>query len=197
MNALVTAVRSTLVRLFDGGVPCSQNQATATAVVLARSLVPTSAINPVLYGNLKRDEARALVESAGVEFVPGEFMLDFVIMDCLTETKQVPLVACESEMYAFHGTGYGFTGDHGYVRDFRKLLFFKSPTLLFAAWVPGSRLDDVQESLALCAREYADLWEGDRLYVALFPSSYYGCDEVRLGMGEGGDLRFSRLADLN
>ena len=106
----------------------------------------------------------------------------------------VPLVGCESEMHSNHGVGYSLDGDNGYTFDFWKLLMFQAPLLVFAARVNTARLDDLQESLRSCARDYRDYWSARRLCVVLLPSASRNHGEVRLGIGTAdGGIDFARL----
>ncbi len=61
----------------------------------------------------------------GIQFTNREFLVDFLVAQKASETKLVPLVACESEMQN-HATGYRICRESGYVWDFVKLLHFRA-----------------------------------------------------------------------
>lgn len=135
-----------------------------------------------------------------------EWMVDILAFESVSATKELPLVACESEVFCAHGTGYSFDIEpttrkpiNGYVWDFCKLLHFNSPELLFVARVNRNekastdvheRLDQLQQTLADCAEEYKDLWYDRRIWVVLLPSSQES-SQIRIGAAEAGSpLRF-------
>lgn len=194
MNALRNAVREVSQRMFDGKLPRSQNEGTAFGMALAWELRPMSPEELVLYGKPRKDEARGLVAGQGIGYVNQEVFVDFVVTRQDSETKLAPLVGCESEMHSNHGVGYSLDGDNGYTFDFWKLLMFQAPLLIFAARVNTSGLDELEDSLRLCARDYHDFWSGRRLCVVLLPSASRRRDEVRLGIGTTkGEIAFERL----
>src|SRR5439155_3083478 len=103
--------------------------------------------------------------------VNREVLVDFVVGRQESATKVVALVGCESEMHSNHGVDYSLDGENGYTFDFWKLLMFQAPLLVFAARVNTVWLDDLEESLRLCARDYRDYWSRRRLHVVLLPSA--------------------------
>ena len=120
--------------------------------------------------------------------------VDFVVARQESETKVIPLVGCESEMHSNHGVGYSLDGDNGYTFDFWKLLLFQAPLLVFAARVNTVWLDELEDSLPRCAKDYQDCWSGRRLCVVLLTSASLKHSEVRLGIGTAdGGIEFARL----
>jgi hypothetical protein len=194
MDHLRNAVRAVSRKILDSKLPRTQNQGTAFGMALAWELRPEAAEGLVLYGKPGKDEAKDLIASQGIEYVNKEVLVDFVVARQESQTKMVPLVGCESEMYVDHGVGYSLDPENGYTFDFWKLLLFPAPFLIFAARVNTAWLDDLEESLRLCAQDYRDYWSARRLYVALLPSTSRKVSEVRLGMGRrDGELIFERL----
>lgn len=194
MNELRNAVREVSRKMFGGKLPRSQNEGTAFGMALAWELRPASPAELVLYGKPRKDEARELVAGQGIGYVNREVLVDFVVARQVSETKLIPLVGCESEMHANHGVGYSLDGDNGYTFDFWKLLMFQAPLLVFAARVNTVWLDDLEDSLRLCARDYDDFWSGRRLCVVLLPSASRRRGGVRLGIGAAdGYIEFERL----
>lgn len=192
MRTLRKAAALVLDNRFGGILPYGQNEGTAFAVSLTLALAPR-AQNPVFYGRPKPGSKR-LLESWGVRYVPGEMLVDFVAGDLRRATDLRMLVGCESEMHDDHGTGSSLDDDNGYAKDFRQLVRFPAPTLLFAAMVRTSRISDLETSLAECARRFRDEWSGKRLYLVLLPSAKTRRRLVRLGIGErDGSLRFEAL----
>ncbi len=194
MNTLRNAVREVSRKMFGGKLPRSQNEGTAFGMALAWELRPAMAEELVLYGKPRKDEAKDLIAGQGVGFVDKEVLVDFVVARQESETKLVPLVGCESEMHSNHGVGYSLDGENGYAFDFWKVLMFQAPLLVFAARVNTVWLDDLEESLRLCARDYCDYWSRRRLCVVLLPSASRKRSEVRLGIGTAaGEIEFERL----
>jgi hypothetical protein len=106
------------------------------------------------------------------------------------------LVGCESEMHENHGTGYSLDDENGYTKDFRQLLRFPAPTLLFAARVRTDRLTGLEASFAACGGDFRDEWTSKQLLLVLIPSASRRLDLVRLGVGEpDGSLRFVPFAE--
>jgi hypothetical protein len=196
MERIINAVRAVSRKMFGGKLPRSQNQGTAFGMALAWELRPESADGLVLYGKPRKDEAKELVASCAIEYINKEVLVDFVVGRQESETKIVPLVGCESEMHSNHGVGYTLDGENGYTFDFWKVLMFQSPLLVFAARVNTSLLDDLEESLRVCAHEYRDYWSSRLLYVVLLPSASRKLGEVRLGVGKSdGEIQFERLVN--
>jgi hypothetical protein len=194
MNELSHAVREVSRKMFGGKLPRSQNEGTAFGMALAWDLRPDAADELVLYGKPRKEEARELVAGQGIGYVNREVLVDFVVGRQESETKVVPLVGCESEMHSDHGVGYSLDGENGYTFDFWKLLMFQAPLLVFAARVNTAGLDELEESLRLCAADYRDYWSGRRLRVVLLPSASRRFGEVRLGVGSAdGGIEFARL----
>jgi hypothetical protein len=194
MNTLRNAVREVSRKMFGGKLPRSQNEGTAFGMALAWELRPATAEELVLYGKPRKDEAKDLVAGQGIKYVNKEVLVDFVVARQESATKVVPLVGCESEMHSNHGVGYSLDGNNGYTFDLWKLLMFQAPLLVFAARVNTVWLDDLEESLRLCAREYRDYWSPRRLCVVLLPSASRKRSEVRLGIGTAeGEIEFERL----
>ncbi|AMV24213.1 hypothetical protein VT84_07435 [Gemmata sp. SH-PL17] len=189
VEQLRKTVNATLDARFGGGLPWNQNTGTAFAIDLAARLAPEVA-NPVLYGR-PRAGARALIAEWGLSFVPGEMFVDFVLGDLRSPTALRVLVGCESEMHENHGTGYSLDDENGYTKDFRQLLRFPAPTLLFAARVRTERLPGLEVSLAACAKDFYEEWSTKRVLLVLIPSASRRLDLVRLGIGEiEGAVRF-------
>jgi hypothetical protein len=194
MQHLRNAVRAVSRKMFGGKLPRSQNQGAALGMALTWELRPESADGLVLYGKPRKDEAKELIASYGIEYINKEVLVDFVVGRQESETKIVPLVGCESEMHSNHGVGYSLDGENGYTFDFWKVLMFQAPLRVFAARVNTAWLDNLEESLRVCAREYQDYWSSHRLYVALLPSASRKLAEVRLGVGKpNGEILFERL----
>jgi hypothetical protein len=192
MNDLRDAVCATLDERFSQELPWDQNTGTAFAVDLTLRLVPP-VTNPVLYGR-PRAGSKKLIEEWGHKYVPGEMFVDFVAGDLLSSADLRMLVGCESEMHVNHGTGYSLDNENGYTKDFRQLLRFPAPTLLFAARVRTKQLSGLEPSLGSCARDFHDEWSPKRLLMVLLPSAYKRRDLARLGIGEpDGSLRFEPL----
>jgi hypothetical protein len=194
MNALRNAVREVSRKMFGGELPRCQNEGTALGMALAWELRPATAEELVLYGKPRKDQAKDLVAGQSIEYVNKEVLVDFVVARQESETKLVPLLGCESEMHSNHGVGYSLDGENGYTFDFWKLLMFQAPLLVFAARVNTAWLDNLEESLRLCASDYRDYWSGRRLCVVLLPSASRKRGEVRLGIGAAdGQIEFERL----
>ena len=197
MNDLRQAVRGVMRDMCYGGLPWNQKAGTAFGMALTWRLRPQPAQNPVLYGRPTKEESKTLVAGLGIEYVPHEMSVDFVVAEQETPTRRLPLVGCESEMHSNHGVGYSLDGANGYTFDFAKVLLFPAPTLLFAARVSTYRLGDLEESLRACAHDYRQFWAGRRLLLVLLPSATKKLEEVRLGAGrENGELAFERLDGL-
>jgi hypothetical protein len=120
--------------------------------------------------------------------------VDFVAGDLRAPADLRMLVGCESEMCDDHGTGYSLDDENGYTKDFRQLLRFPAPTILFVARVRTERLSSLEPSLASCAKEFHSEWVPKRLFMVLLPSASTRRDLVRIGIGEpDGSLGFERL----
>jgi hypothetical protein len=194
MNDLRTAVRDVMNSMFFGGLPWSQKVGTAFGMALTWRLRPAGVKNLVLYGRPRKEETKELVAGLGISYVAKEIFVDFVVAEQVSETKMLPLVGCESEMHPNHGVGYSLDGANGYTFDFWKVLLFPAPLLVFAAYVSTAWLDDLEESLRLCARDYKDHWCRRKLYVVLLPSASLKLAEVRLAVGQpDGELLFEGL----
>lgn len=192
MKLLRHAVGTTLHDRFSDELPWDQNTGTAFAVDLTARLTPVAA-SPILYGR-PRAGAKKLIEEWGHTYIPGEMFVDFVTGDLPAPADLRILVGCESEMCDDHGTGYSLDDENGYAKDFRQLLRFPAPTLLFAARVRTERLSRLEPSLTSCAKDFHSEWSPKRLLIVLLPSASTRRDLVRLGIGKpDGWLHFEQL----
>jgi hypothetical protein len=154
MQDLREIVCATLHDRFNLSLPWDQNTGTAFAVDLTTRLAPRPA-NPVFYGR-PRSGSRTLIEEWGLSYIPGEMFVDFVLSDLRTPADLRIIIGCESEMHDNHGTGYTLDDENGYTKDFRQLLRFPAPMLLFAARVRTERLNELEPSLISCAKDFHD-----------------------------------------
>ncbi len=192
LTYLRQAVWETLGERFRNLLPWDQNTGNAFALDLTVRLAPR-ATNPVLYGR-PRPGSKKHVEGWGIRYVPGEMFVDFVAGDLRTPVDLHMLIGCESEMHPDHGTGASPDANNGYALDFRQLLRFPAPVLLFAARVREKWLSRLENSLISLAERLRDDWSAKRLLVVLLPAGYTQRGLVRLGLGKPGEsLRFEPL----
>lgn len=199
MQFLTDHVLATLGGLRGGGLPPGQVEGTAFSLDLVWNIRPASAA--VLYGSPDKG-AIAMVGGRVPRLIRPAFLVDFTVAERVDGRRLVPLVACESEMYDRHGTGYSLDWhNNGYCFDFVKLLHSRAPVRLFTARAAGGygltetqRLDRLAGALDDCARDHHDYWSGCPLYVVLLPESPGRLHEVRLGIGRpDGGIDFARL----
>jgi hypothetical protein len=197
MEELRTTVRNILDTRFCGSPPPSQIQGTAFAAALTLSLAPVNVRGALLFGN-PRTTVQQILNDWGIEYEPEEFLVDFTLISFPTPTRLTPVLGCESEMYPGHGVEYSFNREgpcraNGYVFDFRKLLMFQAPSLLFAARLVPNRIARLERTLDQCAKEYCSEWRGRRIHVVLMPSSRWEEYDVRIGTDDGHELVFDDL----
>ena len=180
-----SSVHGVLKQLFDGSLPETgeQPQATALAMALTLDLARIGGSEPTLVGAPHSPKTKHMLDDAGLRYEHREHMVDFVAVSRLRANIDLPVVACESEVNPTHGVGYAFDLSpwnrrpmNGYVWDFRKLLHFRAPRLVFVARVNKGRNDQedriatLEQTLADCAADHATVWGGSRLDVLLLPN---------------------------
>jgi hypothetical protein len=197
MDELRAAVLEIFDARFNGTPPRGQVRGTAFAIALTQALSTTDSHGAVLFGRPHRN-VHSILTDWGLTYEPEEYMVDFSVINSPLPSRITPLVGCESEMYSGHGVNYSFEreGDYranGYVFDFRKLLMFRAPTLLFVAMHVPDRIARLEVTLDQCARDYIAEWQGRRLRVVLLPASKWNKYSVRVGVEDGDGLRFDDL----
>jgi hypothetical protein len=160
-----------------------QPDATAFAMLLTCRLAclqPTE--NHLLVGAPKSKQSLPLIKhfirQLRIKPAPMELMVDFLVARCETDTRQIPITACESEVHQSFGVDYNFDKmkgkqpRNGYVWDFRKLLFFQAERRLFIARFnkPLQQLSTLKKTLQDCARDYRRFWNNSELFIVLLPS---------------------------
>lgn len=144
-------------------------------------------------------------ERAGILHEHREWLVDICVVDRTERSKlHIPILGCESETCESQDTSYHFHEPGArstYVWDFRKLLFFQAPRLLFVALTKSringlERREKLKETLRSCAADYADFWKSSELYVVIFSFQSSRTEEAGtdLGVGINGKaLHFSTL----
>ena len=189
--------------------PASQPDTTGFSAILALRLAPSNYKETKLIGAPHSKKTHNLLHGRKVEWTHREWMVDFYVVHQKSSTFDEPLIACESE--AWTGFDVEFTFDfinqkkgkktvceakNGYLWDFRKLLHFRAPHLLFVARVnrPEDRLPKLEKTLASCAKEYAAVWNDSQLSVVLLPSGHTKKELTRIGTAwDGASLQFENL----
>jgi len=208
IDQLRQSINTILDQRCPGKLPdANQPVTTCFSMNLAWELGKKSANDPLLTGAPHSPKTKDLAKEWGIDYVPREFLVDFCVLEQASSTRHVPLLGCESEAHKGHGVEYTFEVNpdtnnpvNGYVWDFRKLLHFRAPKLLFVARLrnargdaPGTRMDRLIETLRACAKEYADVWRGSLLYIVLLPPGNRKSDRILIGYGAGGSLHFEPL----
>ena len=205
MDELRSAVRRVLNRAFAGSLPDNQPQVTAFSMLLALEFGGRfTSTSPVLVGAPKKEKTKQIIQSQDMRYEHMERMVDFLLVDRQSETLDLPVLTCESEACGDHSPYYGFSlapnwkgklePANGYVWDFRKMLHFRAPHLLFVGRAVKNRHDKLKETLVQCAREYRTVWTGSHLHVVLLPCGRTERRRVQLGKAFGDqELTFKPL----
>jgi hypothetical protein len=196
-------ILSVLCGLFGGQLPPTNSQphATAFAAVLAYQIGSPSAANqPVLIGAPhSKEKTPKILAKCSIPYEHREWIVDFYVADRRSTTVELPLLACESEVHKAHGVDYDFSFNskgprNGFVWDFRKLLHFRAPKLLFVARVSKgdpdySRLSTLKCTLRQCAQDYSSVWSSHaELYVVLLPGGQTEQNHASFALSSGGAL---------
>jgi len=182
-RAIVHASIQHTLDYFDNGwftVDASQTLTTAFSGKLTCALAPEKGNRFLLAAprNTVTNYFNTVVADANMEWERREWMIDFVVEVRETDTFSRPLIGCESEAWNSYDVGHGFEAQvggqprNGYLWDFKKLIFFQAPRLLFVARVnkPEAQLPELQQSLAQCAIEHAEYWPKREVFLCLLPS---------------------------
>jgi hypothetical protein len=192
-----------------------QPQATALSVLLMCELAHKMGCGQreklILTGSPHSKDTKSCVEpfaaKYNIDWVDREFIIDFFLERRGYELILEPLVACESEVHGGHGVDYNFNFDfkssrhrkdpvNGYVWDFRKLLLFPAPNLMFIARVNrfDKQMSKLQETLKACAHDYKHFWCGRKLLIVLLPTAKRQKEHACVGIGLDGELGFRSLS---
>jgi hypothetical protein len=205
LASLVPAeLKNALNEVTPGRLPWDQPEATALAMSLTwktalavRRATSRTVDGVVLHGAPKTEKTKSILERCGITYLHTEFMVDFCAFESTSPTVLKPIVACESEAHSDHGCSYTLDAwNSGYVWDFRKLLHFKSPRLLYVARTNKCHMQFpvLEQTLRACAADYAATWDDAQLSVVLLPSGSTQLSLVRIGFAAHGDeLRFCDL----